>query len=249
MELTRKIIFTTLAFLFICHTSIIAQHKKGVLIYEAQNIRGYTWEDKIAESNLDSIQSSNARKRIEEFLGKRKKEEELKKKKPFIWEYHFNKAKARVIGNKVYQGKTFGIYDYKENTRIVRRYHKGNPNDFRIDSVDYNFINGEKEFEVEIFRDSTKIIRGFDCYKIEIVEKWGYDKRPSLFYEIYVTDSIHFPVNALMHIPVFVSNSCPVSIKHWGLRKENYFSAELISFNKNLRKKMLKVPKEFKGKQ
>jgi len=224
-----------------------AQHKKGVLKYDVEIVWGHTWEDTLREcieAGGDSTLIAEARKRLEEFTSKRKEEEP---REPSRWEYHFKKNKARIIGDKVYQGKTFATYDIKNNQRIIRRFHKGNLNDFRIDTISYIKNDDEKTYKTQIFTDSTKIINGFECYKILIKEYFSKYNDAHLTYEIFVTDQIHFPLTALTQLPIHITDACPVIIKQWWKDERNHTSWKLVDFDEKLNSKMLKIPPEFKG--
>ena len=249
--MSKKNISILLFILVLFLQTSFAQKKSGVLIYEMKVVNGYSWQDKLADYNVnekDSLAIKDAKQQIEKFLASKKNNtnETISQK----WEYHFNAKKARIKGNNLFRRKSFDIYEYDSNERIARRFHKGNKNDLRIDTIRYADKLKNWMYKSVIHKDSIKYIRGYKCYKIVIEES---KKKPKetlkTTYEIYVTDDINFPLNPIIALPIKVTKDCPVSIKSWvNEEKRNYNKYTLVAYRPKLRRKSLRIPKQYRKK-
>ena len=231
---------------FLIHLNLTGQNSTELFKYNVEYIENHTWEDKLEaclKNGKDSLDFEKVKKQIKEF--QESKSSNTNKVKPQIWEYYYNGKIARIKGNNLFRSESFDIYEEKKNRRIIRRLHKGNENDLRIDTLKYN--GKEKEFKVEIFQDSIKRINGYLCHLIKVDEINKRFSEPIItHYEIYVSEEIEFPMNPIIELPIKITDNCAIQIKSWANdEKRNVMLYELAEYRPEIKKDMFNVPKKY----
>jgi hypothetical protein len=114
-----------------------------------------------------------------------------------IWRY--TKQNGTMIGDYLMIQINSGILNYYDKSKSVN-YRK------------YDLFNESHEYEIVKNRTTRKKIKGYDCYKLTLIEKDTESELGNTIYEMYVTDQIELPIHSVINISKFVPNSFPMEI-------------------------------------
>ncbi|WP_439133070.1 hypothetical protein [Polaribacter sp.] len=117
-----------------------------------------------------------------------------------IWRY--TKQKGKIIGDYFMIKKNSGILNYYDKSKSVN-YKK------------YDLFAKNQESRIIENRKDRKKIKGFDCYKLTIINKDKESDLGNTIYEMYVTDQIELPVHSVINLNKLVLNNFPMEIKIW----------------------------------
>lgn len=133
------------------------------------------------------------------------------------YKYEYGNSKYKVEINTVTSDYT--KYDLTTN-RIVK-------------TKKYKFFTNEKPFEKFVYKDSVKIINGFNCYKVLVIEDYIEDKLEGLktYKEMYLTEDIHSLYHPMQIRKELLENHYPLEIKLYSdflKDKVTYYKAKSI---------------------
>ena len=224
----------------------------GELTYELEVVLEYNWKDRLEESSTerDTMNDQEHIKRIKDFLNKHGADVDANSSNHVErWTYRFDSNQARIIGNKIFKGETFDLYFFDKMIRIIRRHYKGNIEDLRIDTMDYQRIKAGRKYQVQINKDSIRQIKGYKCYEVlveEFRELGGTELRTN--YELYVTDEIKFSPSIILEWGERITDDCPIYIKSWiNDETRSYNEYRLVGFEKGVDQSVFEVPEKFKN--
>jgi hypothetical protein len=123
-----------------------------------------------------------------------------------MWRYE--KQKGSMIGD---------YYMMQKNSGVLHYYNKAR-------SLNYNKVDlfaKKTEFEITENRNDRKIIKGYSCFKMTLVEKSITEEAEDFgntIYEMYVTDQIKLPVHSVVYLSRLIPDLFPMEVKIMGER-------------------------------
>jgi hypothetical protein len=213
---------------------------------------GDNWKGKLEENKAGSDKTNDIDhlEKITAFLDKHGVEIEANSSNRIErWTYQFDSNQARIIGNKKFKGETFDLYLFDEMIRIIRRHHKENIKDIRIDTMNYQKIKADREYQVQINKDSIRQIGEYECYEIvvEEVRELG-ETELRISHKLYVTEEIKFSPSIILEWGERITDDCPIYIKSW-IKDEtrSYNEYRLVGFEEEIDQSVFEVPEKFKN--
>jgi len=224
----------------------------GELTYELEVVLEYDWKDRLEEGSTERDTTNDQKhiERIKDFLNKHGADIDANSSNQIErWTYQFDSNQVRIIRNKVFKGETFDLYFLDKMMRIIRRHHKGNIEDMRIDTMDYQRIKADRKYQVQINKDIIRQIKGYKCYEIlveEVRELGGIELLTN--YKLYVTDEIKFSPSIILEWGEQITDDCPIYIKSWiNNEKRSYNEYRLVDFEEGVDQSVFEVPEKFKN--
>ena len=243
----KLLYFIVLIHVYLISNELCCQVSSGVLTYEVKVHLGDLKEE-LQEDYLtrDSVLTQKELDRIFEFVQEKLDEDESADGVVTErWIYHYDTTRARIEGNKLFRGETFDLYYFEEMIRVIRRHHKGNTNDLRIDTMNYHANNLSRTYEVEVRKNRIYKIGEYQCY--EILVKEIRDIGLEINHQLFVTEEIQFSPSTILEWGKYVTDDCLVYAKSWVEDNVKSFTEyKLINFDKNLDSAIFEIPDKFK---
>jgi len=231
---------------------LLAQKMEGQFIYKVETVIELENIEKLKEQNKTNPtpKSEAAEKQIVAFMERH--DLETKTTHEDLWTYYMKGNKVNIVGDQTFKSESYDLYDIETNERVFRRFHKNNSDDFRIDTLRYSDQLTRHTFVTRIHEDSTKTIRGYPCYKIEIdkISRGNPQDQIIQHYDIYLTRRLRFPMNPIIGLPTFITDHCAIEIKEWIVGHESSYNLyTLVDHHRKVKKKTVRVPKKFRKRQ
>lgn len=224
----------------------------GKLTYEIEVVLAHNWIDRLGGvgTESDTANDQELKEEITEFLKKHGADiTDNTSNQIERWTYQFDSNRARIIGNKIFNGEAFDLYLFDKMMRIILRHHKGDIEDLRIDTMDYQQIKADRKYQVQINKDSIRQIKGYECYEVlveEVRELGGAEQRTN--YELYVTEKIKFSPSIILEWGEQIIDDCPIYIKSWiNNDTKSYNEYRLVDFEEGVDQNVFEVPEKFKN--
>lgn len=233
---------------------IFSQETHGKIVYQLNVVFAENWLRETVtndqEIDTDSLSLDQIKKNVEKLLENHSCSQiENNTTIREEWTYYFDSIKARVIGNPIFKGETFDIYKINELQRVIRRFHKKDTNDFRIDTIDYKTWKEDNHYTIDVYRNNTVEINGYQCYKV-LVREFKKDNNDIVTnYALYITDDINFPPHILLEWNKEIIKGCAVYIKSWlNNSKNTYNEYRMVQFEEIEDHSFFEIPSKFKRK-
>lgn len=222
--------------------------------------KDFQYKVKEIDSN-EEFESEEERLQVEK---DRIEEEKFAKKWSILWKkileeekletftYTFNNAAIKYERNRHQEPDEY-IRIIPESGVIQHFYKDKKTNEAKItelclhhnpDSSDWKI-----KYEIEEFKSEKKMILGYECFKMNIVqtrinekENWEYINK----YELFVTDKINLPARLVIFLWEPVTELCALEIKAMDMRVPNSYSIKrAIEIKKEIEEAKLELPKEY----
>lgn len=202
-------------------------------------------EDQIAWEQ-DKAESEKFDKEFKELW-----KERLEKEKAQIFTYTFNDKIIRYERNMHQSENEFIILDPK--TAVMSRFYTDKENKPKVSKMSYHSDSNDWKinYKIDSFESETKIILGYECYKM-IVEQERINEKENWniknIYEIFVTEELNLPVRLVIPLWRPVLDLCALEIKTTNLETPNSYQIErAFEIEKGIDEKEIQLPNIFKN--
>lgn len=181
---------------FVFQNSMITS-KKGVLSLKTKtdSLINNTYNPK----GKNSLMNRKLKEmKIQDFLIKTPSSEiHINVKNDSIWR-HTNQNN-KMIGDYFMIKKESGILHYYDKSKSIN-YRK------------YNLFSKEEMYTIIENRKDIKKIKGYDCYKLKLIEKSKSKELGNNIYEMYVTNKIKLPIHSVINLTLLIQDTFPMEI-------------------------------------